>query len=85
MKPTSDTDHPKNFYSAGLQLKIVARRKEAKSPKTYYADNFAYDACFAISDKNITDLECKVNKELIKINKLSLNNSKSCYIINRVN
>ena len=48
---------------------------------------FADDTYLAISDENITDLECKVNKELIrrdvwlKINKLSLNISKSCYML----
>ena len=48
---------------------------------------FADDTYLAISDKCITDLERKVNKELIKIdrrlkiNKLSLNISKSCYML----
>ena len=48
---------------------------------------FANNAFLAISDKSITDLECKVNNKLIKIdrwleiNKLSLNISKSCYML----
>ena len=48
---------------------------------------FADDTYLAISDKSITDLVCKVNKEFIKIdrwlkiNKLSQNISKSCYML----
>ena len=48
---------------------------------------FADDTCLAISDKTMTDLECKVNKELIKIdrwlkiNKLFLNTSTSCNML----
>ena len=45
----------------------------------------------AVSDKNIIDLECKVNKDLIKIdrwlaiNKVSLNIPKSCYMFIKIN
>jgi len=48
---------------------------------------FADDTYLTLSDKSITNLECKVNNELIKIeewlkqNRLSLNCSKSCYML----
>ena len=50
---------------------------------TLFADN----TYLRISDTSITDLECKVNKEFIKIdrwlkiNKVFLNISKSCYML----
>ena len=54
-----------------------------KFETTLFADN----TYLVLSDKSITDLECKVNKELIKIDRwlkiniLSLNISKSCNML----